>query len=108
VRSVRDDTEEIKTTTHSQRLDLWLFRTRILKSRARASRLVQSGKIRLTRNGDTHRIKKSHICIQPGDEITFMRGKTLIHVEILQIGTRRGPASEAQMLYRKIPREPQN
>ncbi len=88
--------------TISQRLDIWLFRTRLLKTRSLAQQFAMKGKIRLTRNGQTHRVKKPHIHVCPGDVLTFMRGTRLINVEVLGIGNRRGPANEAQTLYKKI------
>jgi len=86
----------------SQRLDIWLFRTRLVKSRSLAQNLVNKGKVRLTRNGQTLRIKKPHIHVNQGDILTFMRGRNLMNVEVLGMGDRRGPASEAQTFYRKI------
>ncbi len=81
------------------RLDIWLFRTRLLKTRSLASKMISKGKIRLKRNGQTERIQKPHALIRPGDHVTFMRGAELISVEMVATGTRRGPAPEAQMLY---------
>ncbi|WP_051279858.1 S4 domain-containing protein [Hellea balneolensis] len=82
------------------RLDVWLYRTRIFKTRSLATKMILGGKIRLTRNGRTERIRKPGVQIRPGQEVTFMRGKTLMQIEMLSAGTRRGPASEAQSLYR--------
>jgi len=84
------------------RLDVWLYRTRLLKTRSGATKLIQKGKIRITRNGRTERTKKPHTLIRPGDGVTFMRGSALIDVVMIGAGTRRGPAPEAQQLYAKI------
>ncbi|MEP1230792.1 MAG: S4 domain-containing protein [Litorimonas sp.] len=81
------------------RLDVWLYRTRLLKTRNGANQLIRKGKVRITRNGRTERIKKPHALIRRGDGVTFMRGTTLIDVVMKQAGTRRGPAPEAQQLY---------
>lgn len=81
------------------RLDIWLFRTRLLKTRSLAARLITKGKIRVKRNGRIDRVQKPHTLIRPGDQITFMRGQELISVEMVEAGIRRGPASEAQGLY---------
>ena len=81
------------------RLDIWLFRTRLLKTRALAARMITKGKIRIRRQGQMERIKKPHALIRPGDHVTFMRGTELISVEMVGAGTRRGPAKEAQTLY---------
>jgi ribosome-associated heat shock protein Hsp15 len=61
--------------------------------------LIAKGKIRLRRNGQMERVKKPHALIRPGDHVTFMRGTELISVEMVAVGTRRGPAPEAQKLY---------
>lgn len=62
--------------------------------------MILDGKIRLTRNGQTERVKKSGQHLKPGEQVTFMRGPKLIQIEMLSAGTRRGPAAEAQSLYR--------
>lgn len=84
----------------SDRLDVWLYRSRLLKSRALAVELIEKGKIRLTRHNETRRIRKAGYKVAAGDELSFMRGTTLIQVEILGHPNRRGPASEAQSYYR--------
>lgn len=84
----------------SCRLDVWLFRTRLLKTRSLATKMILAGKIRITRNGRTERIKKPGLCLKPGERVTFMRGSQLMQVEMISPGTRRGPAPEAQSLYR--------
>lgn len=92
------DSDEAESQT-ACRLDIWLFRTRLLKTRGLAARLIAKGKIRLKRNGRIDRVQKPHTLIRPGDQITFMRGQELISVEMVGSGTRRGPAVEAQRLY---------
>lgn len=81
------------------RLDIWLYRTRLLKTRGLAAKLITKGKIRVRRNGLMERVKKPHTLIRPGNHVTFMRGMELISVEMVAAGTRRGPAPEAQKLY---------
>ena len=83
-------------------MDVWLYRTRLLKTRTGAARLITEGKIRLTRNGQTDRTKKPHTLIRPGDGVTFMRGAELLSVRMMAPGTRRGPAPEAQTLYERL------
>jgi len=87
------------------RLDIWLFRTRLVKSRKLAAHLISKGRVRHTRNGQTIRVKKPHHLIKSGQSVTFMRGPTLISVEMISAGTRRGPAPEAQRLYRLLTSE---
>jgi len=82
------------------RLDVWLFRTRIFKTRSLSTKMILTGKIRITRNGRTERIRKPGLILKPGERVTFMRGPKLMDIEMISAGTRRGPAPEAQLLYR--------
>ena len=82
-----------------QRLDIFLFRTRLLKTRALSARIIRTGRIRLSRYGQTTRILKPHAKVKKGDVITFMRDKTLINIDVIALPTRRGPAPEAQACY---------
>ncbi len=54
------------------------------------------------RFGMTRKIEKPHFIVLPQDELIFMRGETLEHIKIIAIGTRRGPAREAQELYTSV------
>lgn len=83
-------------------MDVWLYRTRLLKTRTGAARMIASGKIRLTRNGETTRTRKPHTLVRPGDGVSFMRGAELLSVKMRGPGTRRGPAPEAQTLYERL------
>jgi ribosome-associated heat shock protein Hsp15 len=78
-----------------QRLDKWLWFSRVLKSRTQAAQLVAEGKVRVNRV----RITKPSHSVRAGDVITVaVRGRVLV-VRILAPGARRGPASEARLLY---------
>ena len=46
------------------------------------------------------RIDKSSKAVGAGDVVTFMQARRLRVIEILDVGERRGPASEAAALYR--------
>lgn len=65
--------------------------------------MILKGKVRITRNGQTERTVKAHVKLRPGDRALFMRGDTLIHVEMVETAKRRGPAREARTLYRLVP-----
>ena len=84
------------------RLDIWLWRARFYKSRSLCARLIKRGKIRIHRNGKTARTLKPHFAVHAGDQLVFMRDDVLVHIEILDIGTRRGPAREAHTLYHSL------
>jgi ribosome-associated heat shock protein Hsp15 len=87
-------------TDDAQRIDKWLWCARLVKTRALAAALAAKGKIRLTRNGAVMRIEKAHFELRPGDRLSFMTGNRLCILDVLALAGRRGPASEAQTLYR--------
>jgi ribosome-associated heat shock protein Hsp15 len=93
----------------SLRVDLWLWRARLFKTRALAAAKADDGRIRLTRGGDAHRIDKASRAIRPGDELVFAIGPRIIAVRVLALGERRGPAAEARSLYLSLdpPVDPQ-
>ena len=84
------------------RVDIWLWRARFFKTRALATDYVSRKGIRITRNGQTRKTDKAGLRISAGDVLTFYKAKTIETVEVLQIGARRGPATEAQTLYRRL------
>lgn len=84
---------------NTQRLDVWLFRTRLLKTRALATQTIKKGRVRMTRNGKSERVIKPHTKVRTGDIITFMRARDLVHIQVLSNPNRRGPAPEAQSHY---------
>lgn len=89
---------EIVSDKSSRRLDQWLWFARFAKSRSLAARLCVVGAINI--NG-TAAAKPNH-AVRPGDVITLLQGPWQRTVEVLTLGSRRGPASEAQTLYRQI------
>lgn len=80
------------------RVDRWLWYARFFKARAAATRLVQSGKLRVNREIVT----KAHYKVRQGDVLTFPQGPFVRVVRVLALGTRRGPASEARALYEDL------
>lgn len=61
--------------------------------------MIGKRKLRLTRAGETARVTKPHFQVRAGDQLSFTRHKILVHVEVIALGARRGPAPEAQTLY---------
>lgn len=80
------------------RIDKWLWYARFLKTRGLASKLVSGGHVRV--NSD--KISKPAFTVGPGDTLTFPQGDTIRVVRVVAIGTRRGPAPEAQQLYEDL------
>ncbi len=79
----------------NRRIDQWLFYSRLIKSRSLASRMVEAGKIRINKE----KINKASQAVQVGDVITAMIHQRLRVIRIEALGSRRGPAEEAQGLY---------
>lgn len=83
------------------RLDKWLFFARFFKSRALAAELIGKGRLRINREV----VKKPHYRVRPGDVLTFPQAQRIRIVRVLALGSRRGPASEAQALYEDLVEE---
>jgi len=77
------------------RIDKWLWHARFYKTRPLAQAAATSGKLRLNGN----RVEKSSANVKPGDVLTLARGGDVLAVRICAIGVRRGPATEARLLY---------
>ena len=77
------------------RLDKWLWQARFFKTRTLATKQVSAGHVRV--NGQ--KVAKAATSVGPGDTLTFPQGRQIRVVEIVDVGTRRGPAPEAQALY---------
>ena len=77
------------------RLDKWLWQARFFKSRTLAAELISGGDCRV--NGI--RVSRIGTPVSVGDVLTFVQGRTVRVVRVTDLGYRRGPASEAQLLY---------
>ena len=87
-----------KPSAPVQRLDKWLWFARVMKSRTLAAELVGSGKVRVNR---VRVVKPSHM-LHEGDVLTVaLRGQVRV-LQVLSVGTRRGPPQEARLLYRMV------
>lgn len=80
------------------RIDKWLWMARFYKTRGLATEMVAGGKVRL--NGQ--RITKPAREIGPGDVLTVPQGDRIRVVRVLGLPDRRGPATEAQVLYEDL------
>lgn len=88
-----------------QRIDVWLFRARFVKTRAAAARLVTEGGVRLVHDGVPRRLEKPSVEVAPGDALMIPRGEKLIAIKVEALGARRGPAAEARTLYSELDAE---
>ena len=80
------------------RLDKWLWHARFFKTRSLASSVCKAGKVRL--NGQ--HIRKASVTVTPGDVLTFPRADRILIIEVVALGERRGPATEAQILFKDL------
>ena len=83
------------------RLDKWLWFARFFKSRSLAQKLCESGRLRI--NGQV--VRKTHQTLKPDDVLTFPKGRDIRVIRVIRVvalGTRRGPAPEAQALYEDL------
>ena len=77
------------------RIDKWLWQARFFKTRSLAAKQVSGGHVRVNGN----RVLKPALSVSPGDVLTFSQGRIVRVVRVEALGTRRGPAPEAQTLY---------
>jgi ribosome-associated heat shock protein Hsp15 len=83
-------------STEKFRIDKWLCAARFFKTRSLAADAVECGKIHV----NEARVKPAK-SIGVGDMLTINIGQKQYIVEVLALSKRRGPASEAQKLYRE-------
>ena len=80
------------------RIDKWLWHARFYKTRVLAQEAAVKGRVR---RNDV-RVEKASLEVKIGDILTLGRGRDVVVVRVLGCGERRGPASEAQLLYEVI------
>ena len=80
------------------RLDRWLFFARFFKTRSLSSKQIEAGHVRV----NATKVLKPATSISIGHVLTVAQSRSIRVVEVLALGHRRGPASEAQRLYRDL------
>ncbi|WP_316356739.1 RNA-binding S4 domain-containing protein [Devosia sp.] len=81
-----------------ERLDKFLFFSRALKSRTLAQKVIETGAIRV----NSERTDRSDLKVGAGDVLTMNLHGRIVVWRILDCGSRRGPATEAQGLYEDL------
>lgn len=79
------------------RIDKWLWFARFFKTRSLAAAVIAEGEVTL----NDVAVTKTSAVVRPGDEVVFTTGKRRRRVTVLALGERRGPAPQAQALYRE-------
>jgi len=88
----QDDT----TDNTKLRIDKWLWAARFYKTRSLAIDAIECGKVLVNET----RVKPAK-AIATGDTLSIRLGPYLFEVEVLGLSDKRGPAPEAQKLYRE-------
>ena len=84
------------------RLDKWLWYARFFKTRGAASKAISEGRFRL----DGMVMKKPHRQALCDQVLTFIQGNRVRVIKIMALGSRRGPSSEAVLLYEDLSTAP--
>ena len=85
----------------TMRLDRFLWFARIVKTRAQAQAIAESGHLRI----DGRRVERAHVLVRPGNILAFsLRGGVRI-VRIEALPARRGPPAEARACYAELKNE---
>ncbi len=87
--STEDQTEKF-------RIDKWLCAARFFKTRSLAADAVDCGKVHV----NEVRVKPAKT-LAVGDMLTINIGRKQYIVEVIALSSRRGPAAQAQKLYRE-------
>jgi ribosome-associated heat shock protein Hsp15 len=81
------------------RLDLYLHRIRLVKSRTLAQSLIETGYVRV----DGKRIEKTSEQVDVGSMIALpLQGKVRV-LKVLELPARRGPVREARLCFEELP-----
>ncbi len=88
--------DTLGNTDERTRLDKWLWAARFYKTRSLAAQAIDAGQVRL----NDERVKPAH-SVRHGDGIVIRKGNASWDVRVTGISERRGPASEAALLYRE-------
>ncbi|MBB3395982.1 MULTISPECIES: RNA-binding S4 domain-containing protein [unclassified Rhizobium] len=81
-----------------QRIDKWLFFTRMVKSRSLAQSHIQSGHVRI--NGE--RALQPSQTVKVGDKVELALERRDVVLIVKSGGERRGPYEEARLLYEDL------
>lgn len=91
-----DDTEDEGLPRVRVRVDKWLWAARFFKTRRIAAEACEAGRIKI---GD--QALRAGRSVNLGERIDITRDNLVYEVLVLALSARRGPATEAQKLYRE-------
>lgn len=87
-----------QTSNQRQRIDKWLYFTRVAKSRTLAQDWVEAGHV--TVNGE--KVRRSSADVRVGDKIEVKTRERDLVLIVKAPGERRGPFEEARYLYEDL------
>ncbi|MTI43477.1 RNA-binding S4 domain-containing protein [Roseibium hamelinense] len=82
----------------SLRVDKWLWYARVTKTRSLAQKLAAGGQIRLNKD----KISSASKLVRVGDVLTITLDRRILVLKIQGLGVRRGPYTEARLLYEDL------
>lgn len=85
-------------TREKIRIDKWLWQARFFRTRSLSAKVVSGGHCRV----NTMPVTKPAFGVSAGDVLTFSKEDDVRVIKVLALGTRRGPAPEAQALYEDL------
>jgi ribosome-associated heat shock protein Hsp15 len=80
------------------RIDRFLFFIRLVKSRALAQHVIETGHVRI----DGKRVEKPSEDVQAGSVVALPLHDEVRILRIVDLPTRRGPAAEARACYQEV------
>lgn len=86
------------TSPDKQRLDKWLWHSRMARTRTAAAALVTDGHVRI--NGQ--RVVSPGKTVKPGDVLTIALQRDVRLLRVLEFAPRRGSFQDARLLYEEI------
>ena len=84
------------TETEVLRADVWLWAARFFKTRNLARQAIEAGRVEVN-DAACKPARALHV----GDRLHIGRAQERLEVSVLALSARRGPASDAQRLYRE-------
>jgi ribosome-associated heat shock protein Hsp15 len=81
-----------------RRIDKWLWYARLAKTRTAAQSLAVSGRVRV----NSEKNQSASRGLKPGDVLTVALESGVRVLRVVLLGDRRGPASEARLLYEDL------
>ncbi len=89
-------------TQDSMRLDKWLWAARFFKTRGLAQQAIESGRVLV--GGERVKVARA---LRTRERVTVRIGDLEQQVEVRALSERRGPATEARLLYEETPESQQ-